>query len=123
MSCYVHSVPGRLRVRLYNVRKNPGAAEKIKNCLLDIRGIRSVDVSTLTGSVTINYDANVLSASDLLAFLNGQGFLDLTETPAANRNNEETYDKITNAAAKALVGLAIDRAFAGSPLGVISAFI
>ena len=65
MSPYVHHIPGRLRFRTPALKRNPQAAEAVRGRLTALPGVRSAEVNSLTGSVTVLYDA-ASGASDAL---------------------------------------------------------
>jgi hypothetical protein len=52
MSYYVHHVPGRLRVRIPEIRNNPLLADEIRE-ILDIPGIFELTMNEVTGSMVI----------------------------------------------------------------------
>jgi len=62
----VHAVPGRCRFRLPALTGRVDAGAKLAARLRDIAGITRADVSAITGSVLIEYDAARLTP-DLLA--------------------------------------------------------
>jgi len=70
MSCYVHDLPGRLRVRVPAIKGDPATAGKLVAALSNLEGITSVTSNPLTGSLLIRYDANVINASACLVKLN-----------------------------------------------------
>jgi hypothetical protein len=65
----VHAVPGRIRLKVAQVRENPALANQIQNRLTAIHGIYKVEVNPLTGSVLLLYDAQTATASDSLRAL------------------------------------------------------
>jgi hypothetical protein len=96
MECYVHNVPGRLRVR--NVRfKDPETHDEIKRMLVsDIgKGIGTVEFNTTTGSVLIHYNPQTVGHQDILGVLHDAGYYD----PACTVSNDQL---VHSAASKAL---------------------
>ena len=57
-----HAVPGRIRLRLYNLLHNETLAEKLPSALAAVPGITSVEASTSTGSLLISYNPGELAA-------------------------------------------------------------
>ncbi|MHC6204097.1 HMA2 domain-containing protein [Breznakiellaceae bacterium SP9] len=51
--------PGRVRLRFKEL-KNKAAAEKARARIAEEPGISKVEVNTLTGSILIEYDTNIL---------------------------------------------------------------
>jgi copper chaperone CopZ len=76
MSNYVHSIPGRLRVKTALIKKNSGEAEKVERLLKSIPGVQSLDISLLTGSVLVRYDPNHINADQLLEALTEAGYFE-----------------------------------------------
>jgi copper chaperone CopZ len=66
---YVHSVPGRLRVRAAQLRGQQTRAAQVRHRLEALQGIQSVTVSTVTGSILISYDSAMLSLNAVWAAL------------------------------------------------------
>jgi hypothetical protein len=62
-----HFSPGRLRVRLPEVRRDPQFAQQIEQLLGSIAGIRHIETSPVTGSVLVEYDPDELDIGSLLA--------------------------------------------------------
>ena len=61
--CYVHQLPGRLRVRLPITKGNPALAEKLASRIHALEGITSVAANPVTGSLLIRYDVSVTNAA------------------------------------------------------------
>ena len=60
----VHAIPGRIRLKVAQVRKNPVLASEIQTRLATVQGIRQVEVNPLTGSVLMLYEAQDAAAPD-----------------------------------------------------------
>ncbi|HEV8712727.1 MAG TPA: hypothetical protein VGX03_07875 [Candidatus Binatia bacterium] len=65
----VHAIPGRIRLKVAQVRKNPALASEIQTRLATVHGIRQVEVNPLTGSVLMLYEAQDVASSDSLRTL------------------------------------------------------
>jgi copper chaperone CopZ len=85
MSNYVHSIPGRLRIKTSVIKKNPVLAERIGRLLTSITGVEEVDVNLLTGSVLIRYKPRRIAAEHILSTLSEFGHFELSRTV----NNKE----------------------------------
>jgi Heavy metal associated domain 2 len=62
----VHAIPGRIRLKVAQLKDNPGLAEAIHDRLMAVRGIDWVEISPRTGSVLVLYERARLDASDSL---------------------------------------------------------
>src|SRR5215510_729948 len=65
----VHAIPGRIRLKVAQVRKNPALAREIQTRLATVHGISQVEVNPLTGSVLILYEAQDAASPDSLRAL------------------------------------------------------
>ncbi len=65
----VHAIPGRIRLKVAQVRENPALANEIQTRLAASHGIRQVEVNPLTGSVLVLYEAQEASSLDSLRAL------------------------------------------------------
>lgn len=66
MSNYVHHIPGRVRIRVNEIKRNEARALSLKRMIEDAEGVRSVEVNSLTGSVLIRYDTASTDSNSLL---------------------------------------------------------
>ena len=57
-----HAIPGRIRLRLYQMLHNEPLAEKLPSLLAAVPGITSVEASTNTGSLLITFNPGELAA-------------------------------------------------------------
>ncbi len=69
MSCYIHHLPGRLRVRVPGLKGNPAGALEIVDGLTALDGVTGAEVNPITGSVLIRYDATIANGSECLKLL------------------------------------------------------
>ena len=81
MSHYVHSIPGRLRVRSRAFRNHAENAETALSLLRDLEGVRSVDANLMTGSLLIRYDAGIVDPARLLGALLARGWIEQLPSP------------------------------------------
>lgn len=116
MKSYVHHIPGRLRIRSAQVKRNPVAASAARSQLLAVEGVQGVDISTVTGSIVIHYDAAVVAGGRLLTLLDAHDCAGETtpSTPFADLGGP-----IIQKAASVLVDKLIER----SALALIAALI
>ena len=61
----VSFIPGRIRLRLKELKKSP-LAEYAKKRVKEIPGITAVEINPLTGSVLIEYDEKILPTEKLI---------------------------------------------------------
>lgn len=75
MSYYFHAVPGRLRVRTPIIKRRNNI-EEIKELLESMDGINSFDINTITGSILINYDSQVITEKKIVRMLKQTDYFD-----------------------------------------------
>jgi hypothetical protein len=57
-----HAIPGRIRIKLPNVKGNPALAAELERRLAAMYVVQWVEVSPLTGSVLLGYDPHMLGS-------------------------------------------------------------
>lgn len=75
MTHYVHHVPGRLRIKSPRLKRNAHEAAQTKGYMERLHGVQSTEVNTVTGSLLIRYDANLVEGHTLLNTLRSLGHL------------------------------------------------
>ena len=120
MSNYIHSIPGRLRIKSAAVKKNPVEAGKVKALLAPVSGIQSLDVNPLTGSVLIRYNSHEIAESRILWTLTQAGYFD----PAKAVTHDDVLHSALTRAGKTIGSLAVGSLEIDSPaLAVLAALI
>ncbi|OUD15025.1 HMA2 domain-containing protein [Thioflexithrix psekupsensis] len=66
MTCYVHNIPGRLRIRANKLKYSPEGAWQLCQELQQYQGIDNTEYNPKAGSLVIFYNPNALSAEDIL---------------------------------------------------------
>ena len=62
----VHHIPGRLRIKNPAIKGNQGAADALRARICAIHGVGRIEVSTLTGSVVIEYCRETVTGLGIL---------------------------------------------------------
>ena len=88
---YVHFVPGRLRLKISELRHRRRAAEA-ETVVAGISGVRRVVANPTTGSLTINFDPEELSIRDLWERLRVQGYVSGREPTSVRVSSVEWPD-------------------------------
>jgi hypothetical protein len=99
----VHAIPGRVRLKVAQVRENPALAGELQKRLAATRGISKVEVNPLTSSVLVLYDERELSSPDVLhelaaplsALFPGFDVKDFVKGQAPTRNGTQTLPPLT----------------------------
>ncbi len=120
MSYYVHQVPGRLRIKSPSIKNNQTEAVVVENLLKEMEGIKSTSVSTLTGSVVVNYDSRMVTDQEIISRLTDIGHFN----PAKAKTHDEYIQGAISTAGeivwKAFFGSFVDVALAGTPISFVS---
>jgi hypothetical protein len=123
MGYYHHDIPGRLRIRMPSLKKNPKNVRDLKALTRGLPGINSISLNTITGSVVFLYNPEVISSHAIVSLLTREGFLDSVTLLQAGQDSRRALEQIGAGATKALVGLVLNRALEGSPLSMVTLFI
>jgi hypothetical protein len=118
---YCHHVPGRLRVRSSIVKGNPAAAAVAERRIVAFTGVHGVQVSTVTGSLTIYYATGKTGASALMHELHSSGYLPECNEPASRQRSNyagDAAEDLASCVARALAQKALERAI-GALIGAI----
>jgi hypothetical protein len=94
----VHHVPGRLRVRVEEIRHDRAAAVRLARLVETAPGVKSVKANPLTGSLVIHYDCAQTRQSCLLALLNARTLVD---SPGQKRRGHASTQVTTTLVEKA----------------------
>lgn len=62
----VHAIPGRIRLKVPQLRENPALASEIQTRLVSASGIRLVETNPTTGSVLVFYETQEFVSPDSL---------------------------------------------------------
>ncbi len=123
MAFYLHEVPGRLRIQIPALKRSPLRAQEVQDLFEDLPGIKSTSVNTVTGSIIIHYDSDILHSRSIMTLLSREEYIDSARAVSSHQYVETALSKAGHVASKALLGFALDRALQGSPLSILTAFI
>ena len=65
----IHRTPGRLRVRSPHLKQNPAGAMQLRVKLLEHSGVKSVHLSSPTGSLLVHFDPSGSTPDKLLELM------------------------------------------------------
>ncbi len=127
MSCYLHHVPGRIRIKTPYVKGKPVNAHELEQRLRAVAGVRLVNANALTGSILVYYDETTTKAGSIVDMVSRETNIDLSTAAhpdhyvdeALSRTGQMVGEKI----GKAALGIVIGQLFEGSPLALLAAVI
>jgi copper chaperone CopZ len=118
----IHHVPGRLRIRLSEVKGNPAKAHSIERALGAFPGVNDVASNIRTGSVLVHYDPKTADVSSVLSML----YVDCGITaryPLPERERDIVREKIAQKVASVVVGILIEKAIERSVPMLLAALL
>jgi copper chaperone CopZ len=126
---YIHHVPGRLRLRLRQLKANQPAAQAACEALRPLPGVTHVDSNPATGSVTIRYDCRESALEEVWEVLHRQGLVgspipDLRiPIDARSAHGVSVGSHIAGSAAEAAIGFLVEKLLERSAIALIGALI
>ncbi|MFH0789134.1 MAG: hypothetical protein V2B13_16170 [Pseudomonadota bacterium] len=123
MSYYIHSIPGRLRVKTPLVKGNQEKARDVEDLLSCCQGVDKASANPLTGSIVVNYDSKAVSDRSLIDLLEDKGYF---RSDKALTNDEYIHGAASKAGQlvwDAVFGSVIGLALEGTPLSFLSVLV
>ena len=121
MSCSFHNVPGRLRIKIAEIKHQPLRAQQLQSLFESVAGVDRMAANPATGSIKIYYDPAAVTADQLVGVLSGAGIeIDNGNPPP---ESHEFATRATQAIGKAMVNWALSKSLESSGLGLLAAFI
>jgi copper chaperone CopZ len=118
MSYYMHTTPGRLRLK-NPLFKNRTTHDHIKKVLSVLIGIATIDINSTTGSITIHYNASQIEAKEIISALERAGYFDEKKAISNDQYIHTAASKAGKVIGKAAFGVFVDKAFEGSALSLL----
>ena len=75
-------------------------ADEISLMLREKRGVRSVEINTLTGSLKVNFNDSIISSNSLLNLLSQEGHVDLTKLVSSKNHMDSVFSGAGQVASK-----------------------
>ncbi|MDA8091800.1 MAG: hypothetical protein M0Z61_16470 [Nitrospiraceae bacterium] len=123
MSYYIHSVPGRLRVKSPLVKNNQIAAVEVEKLLNSLYGVNSVLANVVTGSITVNYDQNAVTSDSIIDILKNTGYFEPSKAISHDQYINRAASKAGQAIGRSIAGLVVGKALEGSALSLLTFLI
>ena len=120
MNCYVHNVPGRLRLKNPSFKNNAVHYDVRKDLVNMGHGIGTAEFNATTGGLLIHYNPAEIHHQDILGTLERAGFYH----PERTITNDQVIHQATTTAfkvvSKAVFGVFIETALAGTGLSFLT---
>jgi hypothetical protein len=123
MNYYIHNVPGRLRIKIPSIRRNPAKCGAVQELLMHLDGVERIQLTELTGSVVINYDAQKIEPQDMIDFLKDNGYFDGAKAISHDAHIQTAASEAGGKIVRAVFGWAVGKALEDSGLSLLAALI
>ncbi|MEW6595446.1 MAG: HMA2 domain-containing protein [Thermodesulfobacteriota bacterium] len=123
MNCYVHQVPGRIRVKVPHLKNRHACCGKLERALQNHHGVRAATANPLTGSIVVNYDPAAINAENVLAVLKANRYFDEAWAQPVGSYTSKMAADAGAKIGKAVFGWAVGRALDANGLSLLAAFI
>lgn len=122
MEYYIHSVPGRLRLKS-PFFKNVDTHHNIKKMLANLRGIATTDFNAVTGSIVLYYSPAQIKVNEIVSTFQRSGYFDPAKAITNDQYIKQATSKVGNIVGRAVFGAMVDRAFEGSALSLLAVLL
>jgi hypothetical protein len=123
MGFYVHHTPGRLRVKIPTLQHKPYRCNTLRNHFATWEGIQDIQIRPLTGSLTVQYDPDLISPERILDLLKAQYGFDENLSIDNDEIIRNSATRATQAVGRALFGWGVGRALEANGLSLLASLI
>lgn len=123
MSCYIHHVPGRLRIKSPHMKGNHSNAQTALALAQAVDGVTSAEVNALTGSIVIRFDVATVKPISIIGALERGGVIVQSAARPMSDEAAGVVNQFGQVLGKALVGALIERVIERSAIRFIAALI
>ncbi len=104
MSYYIHSLPGRLRIKTPLVKENQEKASEVESLLNRQAGVTKTSVNPLTGSVVVNYDQKTVSERSIMNLLENTRYFEADKAQTIDQYINGVASKVGHLVWNAVLG-------------------
>lgn len=112
MADTIHHVPGRIRIRMAALRRDPRAAARVRQLIGACRGVLQVEANPITGSLLVRYDPQLTSGRNVLDSIALGGFVPPCE-------HADPLNRLVDAA----ISMAVDKVIERGAVFLLAAII
>lgn len=109
MAHYIHHVPGRLRIRTPRLKRDALHAEAAEAFVLTIEGVTAARANSMTGSITVSYQRDEVSAESILNALAQRGYYQPELVQHADQQLPHMAARAGDVLGKALFGMVLEK--------------
>lgn len=123
MSDYIHHTPGRLRVKVPEIKNRFQDECRVRRILSEMEGIGDVTINSVTGSVVVTYDPILASPRQMLGLLKENGYFNEKRAVTMDTRIDEAVSRAGKHLGKAAAGWLVGKALESSGLSFLAALI
>jgi hypothetical protein len=123
MNYYVHHTPGRVRVRIPDIKGNPKRGKRVEKLFDNVEGIDEVTLNALTGSVVVHYDTDMMGSDAVLGILKENDYFDDTKAITNEEYIQTSVSKAGKSFSKVVFGWAVGKAIEDTGFAILAALI
>jgi hypothetical protein len=123
MSYYIHSVPGRLRVKTPTIKGNQERGLDVECLVNGCFGVTKTAANPLTGSIVVHYDHKTVSEKSIVNLLENTGYFKADQAQTHDQYIHDVTSKAGHLVWNAVFGSFVGAALEGTPLAVLSVLV
>lgn len=123
MAHYIHHVPGRLRIRSPLLKRDNERAKAAEEFLQTIEGVSSVRANTVTGSITLTYERDMVNSAVILEAAAQRGYYRPEAVRSADGQLDDMAARTSGTLGKLLFGFVVKEAVERSAVALIGALL
>jgi cation transport ATPase len=120
---YYHDTPGRLRIRIPDLRGNEPLADEVAGMVRSVAGVESCRTNLLTGSVVVRYDRAATDGPAVVAPLEAEGHFRREQAISLEQHIRDNAHKGSQALWNTLAKHAFKAALSASPLSPLAVLL
>ncbi len=119
----VHSLPGRLKLKIMTIKYSRERAAAISEHLMELPGIINIDIKPLTGSLIIEYQKKIVNEQAITGHLESDGITLDQDTSSLKRPARKTVEKVSTKIGQAVFSTIMGKVLEKTGLGLLAVFI
>lgn len=123
MSCYIHCVPGRLRIRASAFKHNQDEADAARALLTALPGVASAQPNLLTGSILVTFDPSLIGEEAILETLRDRGLIGRGDASSGARPAGVPLSRLGRKAGMAAANALLEKALERTALALVAALV
>lgn len=123
MGHYIHHVPGRLRIRSPLLKRDNERAKAAEEFLQSIEGVSSVRANTVTGSIILTYERDIVSSEAILDAAAQRGYYRPEAVQHVDGQLHDLTARTSGTLGKLLFGFVVKEAVERSAVALIGALL